>query len=205
MYVDPNRNRNAGNLRWLMAYCKPDLPRAIGAIVLYAVSAAMALITPLISARIVDQVIEAGHISQLTGLCILMIVVTVVRDAAYYGNAMWMERFGQNTVFRLVSDEYEKLHELDFNYFNHTRTGDIMSRMTSDTDAIRHLLSWVTYQALNCVVMFVGALAMMSSIDWRLALALACVTPPLFLLTRALSQRAKPLFLGIRNSLAAMN
>ncbi len=43
MYVDPNRNRNAGNLRWLMAYCKPDLPRAIGAIVLYAVSAAMAL------------------------------------------------------------------------------------------------------------------------------------------------------------------
>ncbi len=205
MYVDPNRNRNAGNLRWLMAYCKPDLPRAIGAIVLYAVSAAMALITPLISARIVDQVIEAGHISQLTGLCILMIVVTVVRDAAYYGNAMWMERFGQNTVFRLVSDEYEKLHELDFNYFNHTRTGDIMSRMTSDTDAIRHLLSWVTYQALNCVVMFVGALAMMSSIDWRLALALACVTPPLFLLTRALSQHAKPLFLGIRNSLAAMN
>lgn len=205
MYVDPNRNRNAGNLRWLMAYCKPDLPRAIGAIVLYTVSAAMALITPLISARIVDQVIEAGHISQLTGLCILMIVVTVVRDAAYYGNAMWMERFGQNTVFRLVSDEYEKLHELDFNYFNHTRTGDIMSRMTSDTDAIRHLLSWVTYQALNCVVMFVGALAMMSSIDWRLALALACVTPPLFLLTRALSQRAKPLFLGIRNSLAAMN
>ena len=57
MYVDPNRNLNAGNLRWLMAYCKPDLPRAIGAIVLYAVSAAMALITPLISARIVDQVI----------------------------------------------------------------------------------------------------------------------------------------------------
>ena len=139
MYVDPNRNRNAGNLRWLMAYCKPDLPRAIGAIVLYAVSAAMALITPLISARIVDQVIEAGHISQLTGLCILMIVVTVVRDAAYYGNAMWMERFGQNTVFRLVSDEYEKLHELDFNYFNHTRTGDIMSRMTSDTLSLIHI------------------------------------------------------------------
>lgn len=205
MYVNPKRNEHAGNLRWLMAYCKPDLPRAIGAIILYFVSAAMALVTPLISARIVDQVIEQRQLKLLATLCILMIVVTIVRDAAYYGNAMWMERFGQNTVFRLVSDEYEKLHTLDFNYFNHTRTGDIMSRMTSDTDAIRHLLSWVSYQAINCVVMFVGALAMMTSIDWRLALALACVTPFLFVLTRKLSQHAKPLFLAIRNSLASMN
>lgn len=205
MYVDPKRNEHAGNLRWLMAYCKPDLPRAVGGLTLYAVSAAMALVTPLISARIVDQVIEQHQLQLLAKLCILMIVVTIVRDVAYYGNAMWMERFGQNTVFRLVSDEYEKLHTLDFDYFNHTRTGDIMSRMTSDTDAIRHLLSWVSYQAINCVVMFVGALAMMTSIDWRLALALACVTPFLFVLTRKLSQHAKPLFLAIRDSLASMN
>lgn len=205
MYVDPKRNEHAGNLRWLMAYCKPDLPRAAGGLTLYAVSAAMALVTPLISARIVDQVIEQHQLQLLAKLCILMIVVTIVRDVAYYGNAMWMERFGQNTVFRLVSDEYEKLHTLDFDYFNHTRTGDIMSRMTSDTDAIRHLLSWVSYQAINCVVMFVGALAMMTSIDWRLALALACVTPFLFVLTRKLSQHAKPLFLAIRDSLASMN
>lgn len=32
MYVDPHRNNNAGNLRWLMAYCKPGLPRAAGGI-----------------------------------------------------------------------------------------------------------------------------------------------------------------------------
>lgn len=205
MYVDPNRNRNASNLRWLMPYCRPELPRVIGAQILYLVSAAMALITPLIAARIVDRVIEQRQLSLLTGLCLALIGVTIVRDGAYYGNQMWMERAGQNTVYRLVSDEYEKLHTLDFDYFNHTRTGDIMSRMTSDTDAIRHLLSWVSYQMLNCVVMFVGALAFMTSIDWRLALALACVTPFLFLFTHQFSTKAKPLFLAIRNSLASMN
>ncbi|KFI64255.1 ABC transporter ATP-binding protein [Bifidobacterium cuniculi] len=205
MFIDPTRNRNAGNLRWILAYARPDLPRAVGGILLYLVSAAMALVTPLISARIVDQVIEAGHLNQLGGLCILMIVVTIVRDLAYYGNQMWMERFGQNTIYRLVSDEFEQLHRLDFTYFNHTRTGDIMNCMTSDTDAIRHLLSWVSYQMLNCIVMFAGALAMMSVIDWRLALALAAVTPFLFVLTRKLSGRAKPLFLAIRNSLASLN
>ena len=146
MYVDPNRNKEAGNLKWILPYCKPDLPRVVGAIVLFCVNNTMALIIPLLSGLIVDRVIVQGHVSELTRLCIMMIVFTIVRVTSRYGYQMWMERFGQNSVFRLVSDEYEKLHELDFTYFNHTRTGDIMSRMTSDTDAIRHALSWVSYQ-----------------------------------------------------------
>ena len=46
---------------------------------------------------------------------------------------------------------------------------------------------------------------MMFTIDWRLALALACVTPFIFILTRGLSTHARPLFFAIRNSLAEMN
>lgn len=205
MYVDSKRNQQAGNLKWILPYCKPDLPRVVGAVVLFCVNNTMALTIPLLSGLIVDRVITQGHVDELTRLCVMMLVFTIVRVASRYGYQMWMERFGQNSVFRLVSDEYEKLHELDFTYFNHTRTGDIMSRMTSDTDAIRHALSWVSYQALDCVVMFIGALAMMFTIDWRLALALACVTPFLFILTRGLSSHARPLFFAIRNSLAEMN
>lgn len=205
MYVDPNRNKQAGNLKWIMPYCKPDLLRVAGAFALFCLNNTMALTIPLLSGLLVDRVITQGHVSELTRLCVMMIVLTVVRVGSRYGCQMWMERFGQNSIYRLVSDEFEKLHELDFNYFNHTRTGDIMSRMTSDTDAIRHALSWVSLQAFDCVVMFVGALAMMFSIDWRLAIALACVTPPLFILTRGLSKHARPLFFDIRNSLAEMN
>ena len=205
MYVDPKRNQQAGNLAWILPYCKPDLPRVAGAFMLFCLNNTMALTIPLLSGLIVDRVITQGHVDELTRLCVMMLVFTIVRVASRYGYQMWMERFGQNSVFRLVSDEYEKLHELDFTYFNHTRTGDIMSRMTSDTDAIRHALSWVSYQALDCVVMFIGALAMMFTIDWRLALALACITPFLFILTRGLSSHARPLFFAIRNSLAEMN
>ena len=205
MYVDPNRNQQAGNLKWILPYCKPDLPRIAGALALFCVNNVMALTIPLLSGLIVDRVITQGKVDELTRLCVMMIAFTIVRVASRYGYQMWMERFGQNSIFRLVSDEYEKLHELDFTYFNHTRTGDIMSRMTSDTDAIRHALSWVSYQVMDCVVMFIGALIMMFSIDWRLALALACVTPFIFVLTRGLSSHAKPLFFAIRNSLAEMN
>lgn len=205
MYVDPTKNQEAGNLRWILPYCKPDMPRVAASMVLFGINNTMAMIMPLLAGMIVDQVITQRHFDRLTHLCILMFVVTVVRVMSRYGYQMWMERFGQNSVYRLVSDEYERLHELDFTYFNHTRTGDIMSRMTSDTDAIRHFLSWVTYQIADCVVMFVGSLCVMFAIDWRLALALACVTPFLFMLTQQLAKHAHPLFFAIRNSLANLN
>ncbi|MBW3078510.1 ABC transporter ATP-binding protein [Bifidobacterium simiiventris] len=205
MYVDPTKNQDKGNLRWILPYCKPDLPRVAGAMLLFCANNTMALTIPLITGMIVDQVITQGHTERLLHFCMLMIVMTVIRVASRYGYQMWMERFGQNSIYRLVCDEYEKLHELDFTYFNHTRTGDIMSRMTSDTDALRHMLSWVSYQIADCVVMFIGALCVMFSIDWRLALALACVTPFIFVLTRSLSTHAHPLFFAIRNSLASLN
>lgn len=205
MYVDPNRNQQASNLRWILPYCKPDLPRVLGAVLLFIVNDTMALIIPLITGVIVDQVITGDHADMLTRLCLIMIVFTLIRVGSRYGYQMFMERFGQNTIFRLVSDQYEKLHQLDFTYFNHTRVGDIMSRMTSDTDAMRHFLSWTTYNILDCVVMFVGAICVMFAIDWRLALALACVTPFIWIFARQLSSHARPLFLDIRNSLASLN
>lgn len=205
MYVDPNRNQQSSNLRWILPYCKPDLPRVLGAVLLFIVNDTMALIIPLITGVIVDQVITGGHADMLTRLCLIMIVFTLIRVGSRYGYQMFMERFGQNTIFRLVSDQYEKLHQLDFTYFNHTRVGDIMSRMTSDTDAMRHFLSWTTYNILDCVVMFVGAICVMFVIDWRLALALACVTPFIWFFARQLSSHARPLFLDIRNSLASLN
>ena len=81
MYVDPNRNTEAGNLKWILPYCKPDLPRVAGAIVLFCVNNTMALIIPLLSGLIVDRVIVQGQVDELTRLCIMMIVFTIVRVA----------------------------------------------------------------------------------------------------------------------------
>ncbi|MFT8639083.1 MAG: ABC transporter ATP-binding protein [Bifidobacterium sp.] len=205
MYVNTSNNTDANNYRWIMPYCRPDLPRVAAAAVLFIVDKIMVMMVPIIAGMIVDQVIVDHHQDRLVRLCLFMIGVTAIRVCARYGYQMIMERFGQNSIFRLVSDEYEKLHGLDFPYFNHTRTGDIMSRMTSDTDAIRHFLSWVLYNATDCIFLFVGSLIMMFTIDWRLALALACVTPFLYFFTRGLSRHAHPLFFDIRNSLARLN
>ena len=205
MYVNPTKRKDASNVRWILQYCKPDMWKVWLSIFLFIINDTMAMTMPLLSGFIVDKIIIGKQHNLLIGTCILMVSMMIVRVGSRYIYQLLMEKFGQNTVYRLVSDEYEKLHSLDFTYFNHTRTGDIMSRMTSDTDAIRHLLSWVSYMALDCVVMFVFALVIMVSIQWQLALALMAITPFLFILSRIMGKNARPKFLAIRESFARMN
>lgn len=205
MYVNPNKRKDASNVRWVLQYCKPDMWRVGVSLVLFTINDTMAMTMPLLSGFIVDKIIIGKQHDLLAFVCVLMVAMMIVRVGSRYIYQLQMERFGQNAVYRLVSDEYEKLHSLDFTYFNHTRTGDIMSRMTSDTDAIRHILSWVSYMALDCVVMFVFALIIMFSIQWQLALALMAITPFLFWLAKLMGKNARPKFLAIRESFARMN
>ncbi|MBW3093748.1 ABC transporter ATP-binding protein, partial [Bifidobacterium sp. 82T10] len=72
MYVDPTKNQDKGNLRWILPYCKPDLPRVAGALVLFCANNTMALTIPLLSGMLVDQVITQGHTERLAHLCMLM-------------------------------------------------------------------------------------------------------------------------------------
>ncbi len=205
MYVNPSKRKDASNVRWVLQYCKPDMWRVGVSLVLFTINDTMALTMPLLSGFIVDKVIIGKQHDLLAFVCVLMVAMMIIRVGSRYIYQLQMERFGQNAVYRLVSDEYEKLHSLDFTYFNHTRTGDIMSRMTSDTDAIRHILSWVSYMALDCLVMFVFALVIMFSIQWQLALALMAITPFLFWLAKLMGKNARPKFLAIRESFARMN
>ena len=205
MYVNPSKRKDASNVRWVLQYCKPDMWRVGVSLVLFTINDTMAMTMPLLSGFIVDKVIIGKQHDLLAFVCVLMVAMMIIRVGSRYIYQLQMERFGQNAVYRLVSDEYEKLHSLDFTYFNHTRTGDIMSRMTSDTDAIRHILSWVSYMALDCVVMFVFALIIMFSIQWQLALALMAITPFLFWLAKLMGKNARPKFLAIRESFARMN
>ena len=85
-----------------------------------------------------------------------MIGVTVIRTVVRYSYQVLFESVGQSALFDLRKDMYVKLQELDFDFFNHTRVGDIMARMTGDTDAIRHFVSWVTYNLLECILWFIA-------------------------------------------------
>ena len=105
MYVDPTSNTNASNLRWIVPYCRPDVPRVFAALVLFVVDKILIMLVPILAGMIVDLVIVDRHLDQLLPLCGAMVGATLVRTCARYGYQMLMERFGQNSIYRLVSDQ----------------------------------------------------------------------------------------------------
>ena len=193
------------NYQWIWQFVRPNKRRLVGATILLVLNAGLILINPLLSGVLIDQVINQGETKLLVPILLVMIGVTFVRTAIRYSYQLMYERTGQNTVFDLKQRMYEKLQELDFDFFNHTRVGDIMARMTGDTDAIRHCVSWVQYNVIECVVWFVCAIAVMAWISWPLMLALVAVTPLIFIFTNMMAKRARPKFLDIRESFSRLN
>lgn len=193
------------NLQWIWRYARKNRAYVIWATFFLLISAALFVVNPYIGGMIVDQVIQQGNDQQLVPLLLAMIGASLLRTGVRYLYQIMWERVGQNTIFDLREDLYKKLQELDFDFFNHTRVGDIMARMTGDTDAIRHFVSWVIYNIMECVVWFISAIIVMSFISWQLMLALLAITPFIFILTNRMSKKANPLFFEIRESFSRLN
>ena len=191
--------------QWAWQYAKHDKPRLILVAVLIVISAAGTIIVPIAGGIIVDQVIMQGHTQRLLPLLLLMISVTLLRTLVRYGYQVTCEQVAQNVLFDIRHDLFTKLQSLDFNFFNTVRTGDIMARMTGDTDAIRHMLAWVSYNVVECILWFFTAVVVMGAINWQLTLALVIITPLIGVLTMKMSAEAHPLFFEIRQSFARLN
>ncbi|WP_086347781.1 ABC transporter ATP-binding protein [Candidatus Enterococcus clewellii] len=193
------------NYQWIWQYARKYGSKAVLALILLLLNAGLIVVNPLVAGQIVDQVITQKKAELLVPLLGVMVGITLFRTIIRYAYQMMFERIGQNTLFELRQDMYQKLQELDFDFFNHTRVGDIMARMTGDTDAIRHFVSWVVYNILECILWFTCAVVVMGSISLPLMLALVAVTPLIFILTKNMARKAHPVFFDIRESFSRLN
>ncbi|MDN6161324.1 MAG: ABC transporter ATP-binding protein/permease [Atopostipes sp.] len=192
-------------IRWVWKYIKPHLRKWIFASVLTVIVSGVVIVTPYISGRIVDEVIVAGNMDRLIPLLSIMVGIVIAKEALRYYYQIQYESISQDALYQIREELYQKLQELDFSFFNQTRTGDIMARMTGDTNAIRHGIAWTYYSILDNIVLFLSALVLMFTIDWRLTLALLSVTPFIVMLTVLLSKNARQAYYDIRQSFSRLN
>lgn len=194
-----------GSIKWVWKYIKPNRWKMFFATILVIVVALLNIVSPLIGGMLVDEVIVDQRIGLLIPLLAVMIAASVLRTGLRYVYQIMYERIGQNSIYKIREDMYKKLQELDFTFFNNTRVGDLMARMTGDTDAIRHAISWLSYNVLDNFLLLVSAIVVMGIIEWRLMLALIVVTPFIGILTIMLSNKANPVFYEIRESFSRLN
>lgn len=191
--------------QWVWQYARHSRWQITLASLLIIVNALGVVAVPLLGGIIVDVVINQRHLNLLLPLLAGMVGITLIRTVMRYCYIILWERVGQNSLYDIRHDLFTKLQSLDYPFFNSVTNGDIMARLTGDTDAIRHFLCWVTYNTAECVLWFLTAVIVMGWLNWQLMLALIILTPIIAWLTTRMSTEAHTVFFDIRQSFAHLN
>ena len=199
------------NVKWLWGLMDRKYRKwHVLALVISAVTSLMLLINPTLASIMVDKVfpMEPDAVPQfdlLLPLLLTMLAVRVVRELLRYFMVITVEKSSQNVIYNLRVRLFKRMQFQDTRFFDRHRTGDLMTRMSADTDWCRHFLSYIDFQAVDSVVMFVSTSAYLFWVNWQLALALVCVTPLLMLITNIYSKGVRKLFMGMRERQSEMN
>ncbi len=142
--------------------------------------AAVDLLYPLVSRRALNELLPE---KAYTAFFVVMGVVTlayILRSILYYVICLWGHTFGIRVEADIRETLFTHIQELGFDFFDHNRTGQLMSRLTSDLFEITELAHHGPEDLFISVVTIIGALVVMFTIEWRLALVV-CVIIPIFL------------------------
>ena len=194
------------NIKWLWSLMdRKYRKRHILALCISAITSLMLLINPTLQKRLVDDVIVAQNADPLLGILFTMLAVKLIHEGLRYFMIITLEKSSQNVIYNLRVRTFTRLQHQDTRFFDRHRTGDLMTRMSADTDWCRHFLSYIDYSAIDSVVMFLSTSIYLFWINWKLALALVCVTPMLMLITKVYSKGVRKLFMAMRERQSEMN
>lgn len=174
-------------------------------LVLVVLVSCIAMINPFLAGYIVDDVIGNGQTQRLIPILALMLGSVLLKGIIVYGYQMIFEYVSQDIVLDIRMSTYQHLLALDFDYYNETKTGDIMARMTGDTDAIRHFIAYVVYNVLSNGCLFIFAIGSMVVINLPLTLSVLVACPFIGFCTIKMGKKIGPTFWHVREAYASLN
>jgi ATP-binding cassette subfamily B protein len=115
-----------------------------------------------------------------------------------------LARVGQNIVLGLRQDLFDHLTTLSLRYFSQQKAGWIISRLTSDADALSDVLSQGLTTLVVNTLTILAAIVGLFVLDWRLGLVALVILPPTLVLGRWFQVKSHAAFLRVRETIAIM-
>jgi len=141
------------------------------------VTAGAEVALPLVTRRLVDDVVEHGPDVSLTPYAIVYGLLTLALAAFVLGFIRVAGRLRAHVCHDIRRDGFENLQRLSFSYFDRRPVGWLMARMTSDCDRLSNILAWGTLDVVWGVAAMTGISAVLLVLHWQLALVVLAVVP----------------------------
>jgi ATP-binding cassette subfamily B protein len=192
-------------LRRLWPYLKPDSWAFLLALILTPATAGLSLVQPWLLKKVIDEHIVPGVAEGLITLAFIFlgaVVIGYLLEGAYVMSLAWG---GQRSIVRLRSAIYRKLLGLRQSYLDRQPAGRLMTRATSDVDALGEAFSSGLINIILDLLMIAGTLVALFLLDVRLTLVLMLMATPILGTLEFIGRRLRVLFLEVREALAAVN
>ena len=167
-------------------------------------AAGIDLVFPLVSRASMQTYLPQGAYRTFFIVMAVLIAAYVGKALLYYVITVVGHGMGVMVEADMRRDLFNHLQELSFSFFDRNRTGVLMSRVTSDLFDITELAHHGPENILTCGLTIIGAIAVMFTIQWKLALVLLVIVPLAFGLTIAMRGRMMRTNIEVKKKTAAI-
>jgi ATP-binding cassette subfamily B protein len=191
--------------RRLLGYLKPYKYALIPALVLTLLQVGLGILQPKFTQYAIDWYIIPRTTNGLSLFVLIYFIVWLVRFAFSYVQEILLNTVGQRVMYDLRSELYEKLQHQEVSFYDRNPVGRIMTRLTSDVDALNELFTSGVIDVLGDLLMIIAIIVVMLLMDWQLTLVSLITVPMLFGATTWFRRHARRGYDQVRTRLARLN
>ena len=192
-------------LRRLLAYLRPHLGAVAAALALIVAQAGIDLVGPYLTKIAIDRHIARGDAAGLARVAGLYLLALAAAFVVRFGQNYIMQMAGQRIMQDMRRQIFAHLQRLHVGHFDRNPVGRLMTRVTTDVDAVNELFTSGVVTVFGDLFTLVGIMAVMVALDWRLALVTFAVIPLFFALTNWFRKGARASFRETRRWVARIN
>jgi len=192
-------------MRRLLKYVKPYTRHMIIAIFLLLIASVLESAGPYLIKIGIDEHIAKGDRAGLWQTGLLYLGVLLLAFGFNYSRRFVMDWIGQHVVFDLRMQVFSHLQRLPLSFFDRNQVGRLMTRVTSDVEALNEMFSAGLVAIFGDIFTLTAILVIMLKLNWQLTLMALSVMPFLFIATFIFKNKVRHAERDIRTLLARIN
>jgi len=189
----------------LVGYLGDYKPQLVIIAILTAVSSLTALAGPYLIGVAIDTIIITGDLPGLVRIALLLAGIYLFSSLVSMASGWVMAIISQRSLKKLRKELFEHIQTLNLAFFDRRMSGDLMSRLTNDVDAIGRAISQNVTSLISSAITLVGILVAMFALNVWLALASLLVFPLMVILTAVVGQRTRAGFRDLMAEMGSLN
>jgi len=189
----------------LLKYLRPHKLLVAAAFLLILAMAAFDLVGPYLTKVAIDGPIAKGDAAGLAAIAGLFVLALLGAYVVRFAQTYLMQMTGQQIMLDMRREIFGHLQRLHVAYFDKNPVGRLMTRVTTDVDAVNELFTSGVVTVFGDLFTLFGIMGVMLALDWRLALVTFSVIPLFFFVTNWFRRGARESFRETRRWVARIN